>query len=72
MLKRHLLSMDSDEVVCHFKDARLVTNCINDVTCRFCQATAIYQEAAEEARNPRDEAYERAAARYDGEGKDWR
>jgi hypothetical protein len=25
-----------------------------------------------EREEPRDEAYERAAARYDGEGKDWR
>lgn len=32
---------------------------------RLCQALA----AADE---PRDEAYERAAARYDGTGKDWR
>ena len=36
------------------------------------EALAALQTLRDEVEHPRDEAYERAAARYDGEGKDWR
>jgi hypothetical protein len=44
---------------------------------QVCRATmsspAEYEQWCQDCIGPeRDEAYERAAARYDGEGKDWR
>jgi hypothetical protein len=49
-------------------------NCPNDL-CPECLAAAEAEQGPEEPEREMDafdEAYERAAARYDGEGKDWR
>ena len=71
MRKRHLLISD-EEVAFGAGGAIWVTQSHHDTTCLRCQSTAAWSAAYEDAINPRDEAYERAAARYDGEGKDWR
>ena len=74
MRKRHLLILDygMEAAACKARGALWVTQSYNDTTCRRCQSTKDWQQAYEEAINPRDDAYERAAAKYDGEGKDWR
>lgn len=71
MRKQHLLNGD-DDVVCGTRHAQSFTHAYNDVTCHRCRATVYWHASAEAHRNPRDEVYERAAARFTGEGRDWR
>lgn len=69
-------AVDGDGIVCVAPMTRPHTDVLNRVTCARCLGTRLYHLASDQAEREEyehdNEDYLRAAAGYDGEGRDWR